>query len=224
MQIFDLSMPITEGHLRWPVTRDKSGDFTRGDLFEVSSLATTCHGFTHIDAPRHMVPDGATMSDLSLDKVVGTASVINLEDISANEEITADRLDQAASHLQHGEIALFRTCWDEQRDSHTEAFWRDAPWLSLDACQWLLKREPTAIAFDFPQDWTIRLLLDGEVRPINEHVSHHILLRNNITLIEYLQRVKQVTTQKTFLCALPLNLPDADGAPARVIAMDLDTK
>ena len=219
MQIFDLSMPIQEGHLRWPVTRGKRGDFTRGDCFEVSTLSTSCHGFTHIDAPRHMVPGGATMTDLELDKVVGVASVINLETITPNEEINAERLADAAAHLEAGEIALFRSCWDQQRDWHTEAFWRDAPWLSADACEWLLARKPSAVAFDFPQDWTIRLILDGEIRPIEEHVSHHILLRNHITLIEYLTGVKQVTTEKTFLCALPLNLPGADGAPARVIAM-----
>lgn len=221
MQIYDLSMPIEEGHLRWSVTRDKKGSFADGDLFEVSTLATTCHGFTHIDAPRHMVPGGPTLSDLKLERVVGVASVIDLEDIKPNEEIDANRLQQAASHVEDGEIILFRSCWDQQRDWNTEAFWRDAPWLSADACEWLLARSPTAVAFDFPQDWTIRLLLDGEVRPIEEHVSHHILLRNNVTLIEYLRGVKQVTTPKTFLCALPLNLPEADGAPARVIAMDL---
>jgi len=221
MQIFDLSMPIEEGHLRWPVTREKRGDFSKGDLFEVSQLATTCHGFTHMDAPRHMVPGGPTMTDLELSRVVGVASVVDLEDINANEEITANRLSVAASHVTEGEIILFRSCWDEKRDSNTEAFWRDSPWLTAEACQWLLERKPTAVAFDFPQDWTIRLLLDGEVRPIEEHVSHHILLRNNVTLIEYLKGVRQITTPKTFFCALPLNLPGADGAPSRVIAMDL---
>ena len=221
MQVYDLSMPIEEGHFRWPIKRDKSGDFTRGDLFEVSKLATTCHGFTHMDAPRHMVPGGDTMTDLELEKVVGVASVIDLEDIKPNEEITAERLADAGSHLTNGEIILFRSCWDQQRDWHTEHFWRDAPWLSAEACHWLLDRQPTAVAFDFPQDWTIRLLLDGEVRPIAEHVSHDILLRNKVTLIEYLTGVHQVITPKTFLCALPLNLPGADGAPSRVIAIDL---
>ena len=220
MQIFDLSMPIEEGHFRWPVTRDKRGDFNNGDLFEVSLLSSTCHGFTHIDAPRHMVPGGDTLSDLRLERVVGVASVIDLEGITASQEITSEMLGQAAGHLREGEIALFRTCWDEKRDWNTEAYWRDAPWLSAEACEWLLAKKPTAVAFDFPQDWTIRLLLDGEMRPIEEHVSHHILLRNNITLIEYLTGVKQVTTSKTFLCALPLNLPEADGAPARVVALD----
>ena len=64
------------------------------------------------------------------------------------------------------------------------------------------------------------MLLDGEVRPIPEHVSHDVLLRNNVTLIEYLVNMRAVEGPHTFLAALPLNLPGADGAPSRVVALE----
>ncbi|MEM7744031.1 MAG: cyclase family protein [Pseudomonadota bacterium] len=220
MKIIDLSMPVEEGHLRWPIERGKKGDFAAGDLFEATWFRTSCHGFTHMDAPRHMVPGGETLDALDLARVVGRAAVIDLSDIEPNEEITADRLAPAAAHLEPGQIALFRTCWDTQRDWHEPAFWRDAPYLSRDACEWLLDRRPTACAFDFPQDYTIRLLLDGEVRPIPEHVSHDVLLRSGVTLIEYLVNTRDVTTAHTFLAALPVKLTGSDGAPSRVIAID----
>ena len=57
------------------------------------------------------------------------------------------------------------------------------------------------------------------MRPIEEHVSHDVLLRNGVTLIEYLVGVRQVETDRTFLCALPIRLAGADGAPARVVAL-----
>ncbi len=84
----------------------------------------------------------------------------------------------------------------------------------------LLARGPSAVAFDIPQDWTIRRLLDGEVRPLAENVTHNLLLRNGVTLIEYLVGVRQVTQPNTFLCAQPLRLSKADGAPVRVIAIE----
>lgn len=220
MKVIDLSMPVEPGHIRWPVERGVKGSFAAGDLFEVSWVQTSCHGFTHMDAPRHMVPGGDRLEALDLARVVGRAAVIDLTDIAPNEEITEARIAAAAGHLAPGEIALFRTCWDEQRDWKTEAFWREAPYLSRAACEWLLARGPTACAFDFPQDYTIRLLLDGEVRPIPEHVTHDVLLRNNITLIEYLVNTRAVTGPHTFLVALPLNLPGADGAPSRVVAIE----
>jgi len=184
MRVIDLSMPVDAGHFRWPVERGVKGDFAKGDLFQASWLMTPCHGFTHMDAPLHMVPGGATLDDLDLVRVVGPAAVIDLTDVQPNEEIMASRLAPRAEHLAVGEIALFKTCWDRQRDWRTEAFWREAPYLSRDAAEWLLDRGPTACAFDFPQDYTIRLLLDGEVRPIHEHVTHDVLLRNHVTLIE----------------------------------------
>lgn len=220
MDIIDLSMPVDTGHFRWPVERGKTGDYATGDLFEASWLRTSCHGFTHIDAPRHMVPGGRTLDDLDLARVVGPAAVIDLADILPNEEITADRLAAAAEHLASGEIAVFRTGWDQKRDWHTEAFWRDAPYMSRGAAEWLLERGPTACAFDFPQDYTIRLLLDGEVRPIVEHVTHDVLLRNNVTLIEYLINTMALTGPRTFLAALPVRMAGSDGAPARVVAIE----
>ena len=220
MKIIDLSMPVEPGHIRWPVERGVNGDFDKGDLFEVSWVRTTCHGFTHMDAPRHMVPGGETLTDLDLARVVGRAAVINLIDVQPNQAIDAKRLSIAAGHLNPGEIALFKTCWDRQRDWKTEAFWREAPYLTRDAAEWLRDRRPTACAFDFPQDYTIRLLLDGEVRPIPEHVTHDVLLRNNVTLIEYLINTSAVKGPHTFLVALPIRLDGADGAPSRVIAIE----
>ena len=55
-----------------------------------------------------------------------------------------------------------------------------------------------------------------------EHVTHDVLLRNGVILIEYLSNTVALTRPRTFLCCLPLKLPDADGAPARVIALEED--
>ena len=220
MQIHDLSMPLEGDHIRWPLTRGVRGSFERGDLFEVSWLQASCHGFTHLDAPRHMVPGGATTTDLTLDRVVGYAAVIDISDVTPDQAIDDTLLASRGGHIEDNEIILFRSCWDEQRDWHTESFWRDAPYLTRDACEWLLAKKPTAVAFDFPQDWTIRLLLDGEVRPIAEHVSHDVLLRNGVTLIEYLVGTRALSQPRVFFSAAPLKLLDADGAPARVYAIE----
>jgi len=124
-----------------------------------------------------MVPDGTATSDVPLERTIGAAAVIDLRDVAPNEAIDASRLASRAAHLGAGDIALFQTAWGRQRDITTPAFWKDAPWLARDGAQWLLERGIKAAAFDFPQDHTIRLLLDGEVRPIEEHVSHDVLLR-----------------------------------------------
>jgi arylformamidase len=47
-----------------------------------------------------------------------------------------------------------------------------------------------------------------------------VLLRNGVTLIEYLSNTAALAGPRTFLCCLPLKIPGADGAPARVIALE----
>lgn len=218
MHIVDLTHPIVD-HFRWPVERTLIKDHARGDPFQVTRIALATHAFTHMDAPRHYFPDGATTSEVPLEATVGEAAVIDLADVAADEPIDAARLAARAGHLRSGDIALLKTGWDARRSLADERFWREAPWLTRDAAEWLLARQIKALAVDFPQDRVIRDLLDGVVRPIEEHVTHDVLLRRGVILVEYLCNTLALDRPRVFLCCLPLLLPEADGAPARVVAL-----
>ena len=218
-RIIDLSMAI-EDHFRWPVERRLKSDHARGDLFQVTWLGWPVHGFTHMDSPRHFFADGATTSDIPLETTVGEAAVVDLTPIVPNQEIKVEHLRTAAAHVGAGDIVVMKSCWEQQRSPRTAEFWTEAPYMSREAATWLLERKPRAVAFDFPQDYTIRLLLNGEIRPLEEHVTHDVLLRNGVILIEYLSNTAALTAPRMFLCCLPLKVPDADGAPARVIALE----
>lgn len=217
--LVDLTVPITD-HFRWPVERKVQGNVNEGDLFQITWMGWTVHAFTHIDAPRHMVPNGATTSDLSLDQVTGRAAVVDLSAVKSNSPITPRQLQSAGSHITPDDIVLLKTCWDGVESIDTREFWTNAPFLTRESCEWLLARKIKAVGYDFPQDYPIRLLLDGIVAPIEEHVSHDVLLRNGVIMIEYLQNLASLRGLFTQLYALPLKIPDADGAPARVIAVE----
>jgi arylformamidase len=47
-----------------------------------------------------------------------------------------------------------------------------------------------------------------------------VLLKNGVILIEYLSNTAAIEGPRTFICCLPLKIPGADGAPARVIALE----
>ncbi len=213
----DLTMPIVD-HFRWPVERRLIADHDKGDFFQVTWQGFAVHGFTHMDSPRHYFSDGKTTDNIALEQTVGPAAVIDLLTIEPNTMIDAAMLEDNGAHLAPGEIVVFKTGWGEQRSVSTPEFWLDAPYLHRSAAEWLLSRSPKAVAFDFPQDYCIRLLLSGEVRPIDEHVSHDVLLRNDVVLIEYLTNTQALKTARVDFCCLPLKLPASDGAPARVIA------
>lgn len=218
--IVDLTMPIDDAHFRWKVERRETHGFDRGDIFQSTWFSMPAHAFTHIDAPRHFVPDGHTTDGIELDRVVGDAAVADLSDLQPNEAVTAERIAKACSHVRERDIVILRSGWERHHAPDTESFWREAPYMTLEAAHWLLERKIRAIAYDFPQDYCIRLLLDGEARPVEENVTHHVLLRNGVIMMEYLCNTMALKSERTFLCALPLKIPNCDGAPARIIAIE----
>ena len=219
--IIDLTMPV-ENHLRWPVERKLIGDFSRGEQFQITWAGWAVHGFTHMDAPRHMLPEGPTTSDIALERLTGSCAVFDLSNMADNAPINAARLARANPEVLPGDIALLKTHWDLRYDNTTAQFWTQAPYLTGDAAHWLLDSGIKAAAFDFPQDYPIRLLLNKQVAPISEFVTHDILLRNNVILIEYLCNAVAVRSMRTTFYCLPLKIVNADGAPARVIVIEDD--
>lgn len=216
--IIDLTMPV-ETHFRWPVERKLIGSFEKDDDFQITWIGMGVHGFTHIDSPRHMVPSGRTTSDIDLDRVVGEAAVIDLTGIKPNTAISGELLAAKAPPIAAGDIVLLRTSWDMVESYQTPEFWTHSPYMTRDACEWLLAQEIKTIGYDFPQDYPIRGLLSGQKASMADFVTHDILLRQGVIMIEYLCNLSALQEIRTMLVALPIKIPDADGAPARVIAL-----
>lgn len=217
-RIIDLTMPI-EDHLRWHVERRLVGDFARGDQFQITWAGWAVHGFTHMDSPRHILPEGKTTSDIALDQVIGECAVLDISDCTDNMAVTAERL-AAAGEVRPGDIVLVKAHWDLRYSHRTAEFWTQAPYMTAEAARWLLEKQVKAVVFDFPQDYVIRLLLEKKVAPLTEFVTHDILLRNGVILVEYVCNTAEVRQSRTMIYVLPLKLMDSDGAPARVIAIE----
>ncbi|KUL94748.1 cyclase [Bosea sp. WAO] len=219
MKIIDLSMPIAP-HFRWPVELSIKGDIAAGDQFRVSKIAGPCHGFSHVDAAAHFVAGAPTIEATPLSEVVGACRVLDLSARPANAPIEPEHLAAADPGGKEGEILLLAAHWSDRRNYQDKTFWTEAPWLTLEAAQWLAARKPTAVAFDFPQDYPIRLLLEGKEVPKPEHVTHHVLLSHGVTLIEYVCNTSRLSAPRNLFSAAPLLIPNADGAPARFYAIE----
>jgi kynurenine formamidase len=91
------------------------------------------------------------------------------------------------------------------------------------AAEFLHGRGIKAVAFDFPQDYCIRFFLTGETRPpLPEHVTHYRLLARGVVMFEYLANTGALKAPRNQFVGLPIRLPDSDGSPARVIAIEED--
>src|SRR5436305_11476930 len=95
MDIIDLSMPIGP-HFRWSPDIRVKGDIAAGDQFRVTHLATTCHGFSHVDAQAHFVAHAPTIEATPLSRVVGPARGLDLA-VFAPTPPTAGRRSASAN-------------------------------------------------------------------------------------------------------------------------------
>lgn len=220
MRIIDLSMDVRADHPRWKTEVTVAGNLAAGDLAQVTTLKVSCHAFTHVDARRHMFADGATIEATPLTDLVGRCAVIDLMDVLPLEQIGPEILARRASHLKPGGMALFKTGWDRHRSPYSKEFWLDSPFLSREAAQWLHASGIRTVAYDFPQDYCIRLSLKGEKRPLAEHVTHDILLRNGVHMIEYVTNTAEIRDDEVLLSAAPIKVVGGDGAPARVYCIE----
>ena len=220
MRIIDLSMSIVPGHLRWKPEQIAAKREVGDNVIQVTTVKLTCHGFTHVDAQRHYFPGAPTIEATPLDALVGPAVVVDLMDVEANEAIGPEKLSQRGHAVAPGSRVILKTGWHRHRSFETEAFWREAPYLTREGAQWLQDRGIMTICYDFPQDYVIRHLLDGKFSPIAEHVTHDILLRNGVHMVEYLTNTASLSADNVFLSAAPIKIPGSDGAPARVYAIE----
>jgi kynurenine formamidase len=164
------------------------------------------HTGTHMDAPAHMVADGKTLDQFSVEKFMGRGMVLDVRECTA-KEIPLVRVQSYESILGKVDYVLIQTGWEEYWGS--EQYVGSFPALSGEAAEYLMKFNLKGIGVD-----AISIdLMDTESFPI-----HKILLENDLVIIENLKNLSLLEGLFDFY-AFPLNVEDADGSPIRAIAV-----
>lgn len=217
MPLVDLSMTVGP-HWRWPVRTESVLDHKRGDAWQSTIVSLPAHAFTHIDAPLHMMAGGQTIDDVAVERLCGSAAILDLSFVGANRPIDASDLRRAGEHIRPGDIVILKTEWDRKRSWMSREYWTEAPYVQRDAAVWLAEQELKAVGFDFPQDQVIREI-PLRHPDVPEMPTHDIILRKGIYLLEYLVNLGCVPGKRVTVFALPLKLRAVEAAPARVIAV-----
>ena len=80
MKIIDISQEIRSDMTVYPgdprFHSQVSASFKQGDMCEVSELTIGSHCGTHVDAPLHMIPGGATIESMPLECFIGPCRVL----------------------------------------------------------------------------------------------------------------------------------------------------
>ncbi|MEZ6107340.1 MAG: cyclase family protein [Pirellulaceae bacterium] len=151
-RIVDLTLTIEEGMTTFPVHWHPFVEITmlgrHGMENRRETPAARCSGpipaRTHRRA-RHFIRDGETIENIPLDPMVGPAAVLDSLTRFDHHEVDLKQL-QAAIGDRPLERLLLRFDWD--RHLRTNAYYSNHPFLSEEACEWLVARGCRMIAMD----------------------------------------------------------------------------
>lgn len=172
---------------------------------------TTHHG-THVDAPRHLVPEGKTIDEYPFEHFAGEGVILDMRR-DGPVALTAADCEQALPAVKEGDIVLFYTGWADKFGSEEYSL---HPYLGEDAAWWLVKKKVRIVGIDTK---TVDIPSPLRKEDFNFPV-HKALLGNDILIIEHLgPGLKQVLNKRVTIACFPLKITGADGAPAPVFAL-----
>jgi arylformamidase len=197
MKLFDISQEVLSCEVYPGDPTPRMEAITRmknGDLYNLSAFSMCAHNGTHVDAPFHFLSDGATVEQIPLEKTVGKAYVASCRGNMGENEAEALLAKIRAVDAEAAKRILIRgdAVIDE---SAARVFARQG----VD----LIGSESQSVG---PQQAPMAV--------------HRILLAAQVVLLEGI-RLQAVADGVYWLCAAPLSLAGADGAPCRAILMEL---
>jgi rhamnosyltransferase len=201
---FDISRPLHAELAVWPGSKRFAMEWTKRfdrDGVNESHLSLNTHTGTHIDAPFHFVEGGKKLDEVNLEKLIGESHVV--EHLESTPVDAADL--ERASIPRNCRRLLLKTLNSSKKSNG----YFDSSFIALTpaAAQWVVDRQIELIGID---GFSIQLFAEKT----NE--THRILLSADVVILEGLD-LSAVPPGAYHLVALPLNIPGAEGAPARAI-------
>jgi arylformamidase len=179
--------------------------------WNATTLSLYSHCGTHMDAPRHFLPEGATLDRQDLSVCIGPATVVNLAPAEPRQLITVDDLSSVVDTIGPGTRLLFRTDWHKRYG--TPEYRNELPRISLELAQWLVERKVAMIGVEPPS-----------VADVNNKQEltevHQTLFRGNVLIVEGLANLDQIRSSNIEFIALPMKITGGDGSPVRAIAIE----
>ncbi len=215
MEIRDLSSVIREGMVVFPgdpgvsleirCTYEKNG-------CQVTGLNFGSHTGTHIDAPRHFLENGAPLTDVPLDSVVGEAicleATLRREDGTDHPVISLSQND--LDRINPGDRVILSTGWEEK--AGTAAYFIGYPIFDRELMLAFIGLNVRMIGIDLPTvEWT--------GNPGDPFEMHKAILSRGMIPVEGLVNLRDLIGKRFFFSAAPLPLENGDGSPVRAYAI-----
>ncbi len=205
---YDISVMLGEDDAAYPgdvpYSREMASTITAGANYNLSTLKLSAHSGTHIDAPAHYINGAKTLDLYPLERFILTANVIFIED---DESIKSDTLKHA--EIKEDEAVLFKTHNSASGLCRNRIFSERFVYLSKEAAELCVDMGVSLVGIDY-----VSIERYGD----DESPVHHMLLKNDVLILEGIDLSKVITGKYT-LAALPLRIKDVEAAPARAILL-----
>lgn len=183
------------------------------DGWKLERITMSLHTGTHMDAPAHLDDFRTTLDEIPIDRFQGSALLADVSYKKPGEPIGQADLEPYADRMTADTIVLLYTGWGQRREWSKEWIYR-SPYVSNEGARFLADQKAKAIGIDH--------FSVGGTGEENEE-THRILLGAGIVLIEGLQLDNPSLKQGNWhVMALPLKIRESSGAPARVIAFQME--
>ncbi|MEC5325777.1 cyclase family protein [Aurantimonas sp. A3-2-R12] len=172
------------------------------------------HCGTHVDAPGHYHPGGASIEKVPLERWVGTCFTADL-DRPPLTAIDVKDLEPYEAEFTKADMFFVRTGADTMWG--TADYATKYPFFTPEAGEYLIAKGCKLLGMDTPGP---DAGLASGFR--NGSPLHFTLLGNDCLIVENLANLKLVAGRTTYVMALPVKYEGAYGGPARVVAKELD--
>lgn len=196
------------------------------DGYATGELRAGTHAGTHVDAPRHTVPDGETVDERAVGSFAFDARLVDLRPLEPRESVDPDALPDPSALDRDTDLLVLRTGWASHWGSER---YRDHPYLTTAAAE-RCREAGVGVGLDaFGPDPTPTAGGGGESAESGSESSagdgdelgstpaHDVLLGGSLPIVENLRGLDGLPGRFR-LYAFPLRLRDGDGSPVRAVA------
>lgn len=217
MPLIDMSAGIADGMVRHPAPHLPEVSVQPAATHEthkrsVQKVTFGTHVSTHLDAPFHALPDGATIDRIDLEVFIGEARMVMVEGVGRDKPIAPADLEPHADILKGNRRVILRTGWAEQTWG-TREYFTQGPYLTREAARFLADCGLWLLGMDFPN-----IDAPEETRAGIPAPNHQIMLGTGMVLLENLLNLDKIPDAPFRLMAQPLALKGGDGCPCRAVA------
>ena len=230
----DLTHDLSADSIFWPtgpgfrLDTVADGVTSGGFYYASNNYSGSEHGGTHLDSPVHFAQGRWTTDQIPLDRLIGTAVVVDVSAASAaNPDYQVTTADLERFEQEHGAIPTdaivllrtgFSTRWPgAERYLGTRLRGDEGarnlhfPGLHPDAARWIVaNRQIRAIGID---------TASIDYGPSTAFESHRALYERDVPAFENLTALERLPATGAYVIALPMKIGGGSGAPLRAIAI-----